>query len=100
MIYDPEKHHRRSIRLRGYDYARSGLYFVTLVTHERECLFGDILDGSMCLNQQGRVVDEEWRRCADMRREVTLDAYIIMPNHLHAVVSIVGADGRPPGSKR
>lgn len=59
MPYDPQRHHRRSIRLPGYDYTRAGAYFVTLVTHDRECLFGEIVGGEMRLNTWGEIAREE-----------------------------------------
>jgi putative transposase len=61
--YDPKKHHRQSTRLKGFDYSESGAYFVTLVTHERECLFGGVTEsGEMVLNEIGMIVVEEWNR--------------------------------------
>ncbi len=60
MKSNPEKHHRRSIRLRGYDYSSSGAYFITLCTRIRECLFGDVVDGEMVLNQRGKSVRQCW----------------------------------------
>ena len=60
MKDDPEKHHRRSIRLKGYDYSRARAYFVTICTQNRECLFGDIVDGEMMLNDARRMVDAVW----------------------------------------
>jgi putative transposase len=102
MSYDPFKHHRRSIRLQGYDYTKAGTYFVTLAAHHRECLFGDIADGEMRLNALGRIVAEEWLRSANIRKEIELDEWIVMPNHLHGIVMItmdtddVGAHGRAP----
>jgi len=98
MRYDAEKHHRRSIRLRGYDYAQAGAYFVTICTQNRECLFGEIVDGQVALNVPGEVVAEEWLRSARIRGEIELDAFVVMPNHLHGIVVIrdVGAHGRAP----
>ncbi|GBC96100.1 hypothetical protein HRbin16_01901 [bacterium HR16] len=101
MTYDPERHHRHSIRLPGYDYTQAGAYFVTLVTHQRECLFGEIVDGEMLLNEIGRIVRDEWFRSAEIRREIVLDPdeFVVMPNHIHGIVWIcdieddVGADG-------
>lgn len=81
-------HHRRSIRLGGYDYAQAGAYFVTLCTHRRRCFFGEIVGGAMRLNRWGRIVAEEWLRTARIRAEVELDAWVIMPNHFHAIVVI------------
>ena len=60
FMSDPVRHHRRSIRLRGYDYSQAGAYFVTNCTHDRECLFGEIMDGKMVLNQYGEIVIDEW----------------------------------------
>ncbi len=99
MTYDPEHHHRRSIRLPGYDYASPGAYFVTLCTADRSCLFGDVVDGVMRLNEYGEIAQREWLATARIRREVELDAFMFMPNHAHVVlwfVANVGADGRPP----
>ncbi|MBI2918823.1 MAG: transposase [Chloroflexi bacterium] len=103
---DRPPHHRRSIRLPGYDYAQPGGYFLTVSTAGRVCLFGDVVDGEMRLNDCGQIVRDEWLRSADIRRELVLDAFVVMPNHLHAVVIInndsprgpdpVGATGRSP----
>jgi REP element-mobilizing transposase RayT len=103
MKYDPKIHHRRSIRLKGYDYSQSGAYFVTIVTWQRERLFGEIVDGEIRLNAFGEIVRAEWERTTEIHREVELGAFVVMPNHFHAIVifkiddiATVGADGRPP----
>ena len=98
MKYDPGKHHRRSVRLPGYNYAQAGAYFVTFVTHQRQCLFGEIVDGEMLVGSHGDTVMEEWLRSAEVRREIELDAFVLMPNHVHGIVIIrdVGAHGRAP----
>ena len=88
MKYNPEYHHRRSIRLQGYDYSQTGIYFVTICTHKRQCLFGEIRDRKMILNQIGKVVTQECLKSAEIRQEVILDEWIIMPNHLHGIVAI------------
>lgn len=96
MPYNPNQHHRRSIRLPGYDYAQAGAYFVTICTNQRECLFGEVVDGEMRLNEYGRVVEDEWFASACIRCEIELDAFIVMPNHIHGIVWIaepVGATG-------
>ncbi|MGM0760562.1 MAG: transposase [Thermodesulfobacteriota bacterium] len=80
--------HRRSIRLTGYNYAQSGAYFVTLCTHKRRCLFGRIVEEQIVLNHLGLIVQEEWVRSADMRKEIDLDVYVVMPNHVHGIVFI------------
>lgn len=79
---------RRSIRLRGYDYTRAGAYFVTICTQNGECLFGDIVDGEMRLNQFGEIVRNEWMKSAQIRRELELDVFVIMPNHVHGIVVV------------
>src|SRR3972149_9034849 len=96
MRYDPATDHRRSIRLSGYDYARAGAYFVTLVSHLRECLFGQVVDGQTRLSTPGEVVANEWLRSARIRGEMELDAFVVMPNHVHGIVGVreVGAHGR------
>ena len=92
MPYNPDTHRRRSIRLKGYDYTQAGAYFVTVVTYGRECLFGDVVDGDMVLNENGQIIVEEWVRTADIRPNVSLDVFIVMPNHIHSIIMI--ADGR------
>ena len=107
MKFDPQKHHRRSIRLQGYDYAQAGAYFVTLVTYQRDALFGEIIDGEMKLNRKGKIVQEEWFASVNIRKEIRLppEEFVIMPNHIHGIVWIendasiaivVGANGRSP----
>jgi putative transposase len=100
MKYDPDKHHRRSIRLPGYDYSQPGAYFVTICAYQRQCIFGEIIDGQMRLNQYGAIVADEWQKSSIIRREIELDAWVVMPNHFHGIVMIandcVGANGRSP----
>jgi putative transposase len=101
MKYNPDKHHRRSIRLKDYDYSSGGAYFVTICTFQRQCLFGQIVDGEMQLNEIGHIVAEEWLQSRVMRKEIDFDQWVIMPNHLHGIVLInpinpVGANGRLP----
>ncbi len=86
---------RRSIRLPDYDYADPGVYFVTVCTHEHECLFGDVSDGEVALNEFGQIVSHEWARSADIRDELSLADFVVMPNHLHGIVRLgLGAHGR------
>ena len=101
-----ERLHRRSTRLPGYDYAQPGAYFVTMVTAGRQCLFGEIIGQEMQLNLLGQIVQDEWQRTPQIRREIELGAFIVMPNHFHGIVvisadaamaaSAVGATGRSP----
>ena len=86
MPYDPEKHHRRSIRLKGYDYTRAGAYFITIVTQNRACLFGAVVEGRMRLNPLGQIVQECWLAIPDHFPHALLDEFVIMPNHLHGII--------------
>lgn len=90
-IMDGARYHRRSIRLKGYDYTQPGACFVTVVTQNRVCLFGEIVDGRMRLNRLGKIVYEEWFRTARLRPYVELrpDEFIVMPNHIHGIIRIV-----------
>ena len=88
----PQRHHRRSIRLKGYDYSQAGAYFVTICTQDRACLFGEVADGQMRLNDAGQMIERWWVELPNKFPAVDLDAYAIMPNHLHGVIVIVGAD--------
>jgi len=88
MKFDPEKHHRRSIRLPDYNYAQSGAYFVTICTHQKQCWFGDIKQSKMQINQIGQIVMQEWLKSSEIRQEIELDEWVLMPNHLHGIVWI------------
>ena len=90
MQYDPEKHHRRSIRLKGYDYAQEGVYFVTVCIQDRACLFGAVADGEMQLNNSGQIAKAAWDDMPARFPSVRLDAFIVMPNHVHGII-MVGA---------
>ena len=86
MKYDLAKHKRRSIRLQGYDYSEPGAYFITIFTHQRQCLFGKIVAGQMELNATGLWVQACWQRLPYRFSHLTLDAFVIMPNHLHGIL--------------
>jgi REP element-mobilizing transposase RayT len=88
----PLKRHRRSIRLRGFDYTSHGAYFVTIVTHDRRELFGRIVGGAMHLNGPGRVVAYEWQRPSELRSNVEIDDFVVMPNHFHGIVFLTQND--------
>jgi len=95
MKFNPEIHHRRSIRLRNYNYSGAGIYFITINTHKRKHLFGTIIHGKMELNNFGKIICEEWLKTADIRYcEIELDEWIIMPDHFHAILIITGCDCR------
>ncbi len=87
-FFNPEKHNRRSIRLKGYDYSQKGLYFITLCTKNKKHLFGEIINGANHLNQFGEIVREEWLKTTKIRSNISLGEFIIMPNHLHGIIKI------------
>ena len=89
MRYNPHKHHRRSIRLKGYDYAQPGWYFITICTQNRVMIFGDVVDGKMTLNPAGRVVEKLWQEITIHYPDVYLDQFIVMPNHIHGIIHII-----------
>ncbi len=80
---------KNSLRLQGYDYSQPGAYFVTIVTHQRECLFGEIIDGEMRLNELGKIVHYEWLRLARQFDFIELGASSVMPNHFHGIIEIL-----------
>ncbi len=86
--FNPDKHHRRSTRLKGYDYSGAGAYFITICTHGRECLFGEVMDGAMRLNDTGRAVQAEWARLPERFQSVDLDEFVVMPNHVHGIIHV------------
>ncbi|MCZ8065996.1 MAG: transposase [Microcystis sp.] len=88
MTFDPEKHHRRSIRLRNYDYSQPGAYFVTICTYQKQSWFGEIKNGQIYLNQLGKIVADEWLKTCKIRPNFKLDEWVIMPNHFHGIVII------------
>jgi len=102
-MFDPQKHHRRSIRLKGYDYTRPGAYFVTIVMQRQEVLFGEVVNGEMILNRCMHIVKDAWIDLPNHYLHVGLDAFCIMPNHLHGILvlndgidfAVVGAGLRP-----
>ncbi len=89
MSFNPSIHHRRSIRLKGYDYAGEGLYFITLCCQDMQHLFGEIMKREMNLNKAGEIVKEEWEKTPAIRQNIALHEYIIMPNHFHAIIEIL-----------
>ena len=99
MKFDPSIHHRRSIQLKDYDTSQSGAYFITLVTIDHLNLFGEIIDGVMCLSRIGEITRSAWLRLADLF-PIRHDEWVIMPNHLHAIIWILDlSTGEASGSK-
>jgi putative transposase len=89
---------RRSIRARGYDYSWEGAYFVTICTHRQNCILGEIVEGAVRLNAWGTIVQEEWRKTVVVRPYVTLDEFVVMPNHFHGILNIENRRGLPTAS--
>ena len=90
-MYDPNKHHRRSIRLAGYDYSQAGLYFNTICIQKRKCLLANIVGESLVLNEAGKMVEMEWLALSERFPAIRLHEYIVMPNHFHGIIEIVGS---------
>jgi putative transposase len=82
---DQKSHLRRPLRLKDYDYRQEGAYFITICIHNRKCILGEIIGYEVRLNNWGKVVESEWLQTAILRPYVTLDAYVVMPNHFHAI---------------
>jgi REP element-mobilizing transposase RayT len=88
MKFDPQKHHRRSIRLKEYDYSQAGAYYVTIDVQNRECLFGEIVDYEMILNEAGKMIDEQWNALLERFPDIELDVYQVMPSHFHGIIVV------------
>ena len=88
MKYNENIYHRRSIRLKGYDYSQAGLYFITICTKNQLCLFGEIENGEMILNDAGHSAERCWMTIPNHYPEIQLHEYIIMPNHVHGIVGV------------
>lgn len=86
--YHPHIHHRQSIRLKGYDYSSAGAYYVTVCTFRRQQLLGEVADGEMVTNELGRIVEQTWMKLPEHFQYVTLDEFVVMPNHVHGIVFI------------
>ena len=96
MHYDPKKHHRRSIRLKGYDYASAGLYFITICVQHHTCLYGKIENGIMILNDAGRMVEKWYYELENKYPDKNCDEMMVMPNHFHCIIENVPiTDGNP-----
>ncbi|MCX6149524.1 MAG: hypothetical protein NTX22_03250 [Ignavibacteriales bacterium] len=79
---------RKSIRLKEYDYSREGWYYVTICAKNKNCLFGEIVNEEMKLNEKGRIIENCWERIPDHFGFVEVDYFVVMPNHLHGIIII------------
>lgn len=91
--FDPQKHHRCSIRLPEYDYSQPGAYFVTIVAWHRECLFGEVAGGEMLLSKFGLVAKQQWEKLPNRFTNIELGASMIIPNHMHGIIVIMAGRG-------
>jgi putative transposase len=92
MSYNPEIHHRRSIRLKDYDYSSGGAYFITICVKNRECLFGEIIEGKMNLSEIGEIAHNNWLNIPEHFNNVILDEFVVMPNHIHGILILNPAE--------
>ena len=88
MTFNPDIHHRHSIRLKEYDYSQAGFYFVTVCCQDKICRFGKIENNEMILNEYGKIAYSEWLKTVELRKNVHLHEFVIMPNHIHAILEI------------
>ena len=100
MAYEPDRHNRKSTRLKGYDYSPPGYYYVTICTHDRIERFGEVENGQMFLKDVGKMVSAEWNRIPERYEHVVLDEYKIMPNHMHGMLEIKCRGGVTPPSNK
>ncbi|MEJ2710475.1 MAG: hypothetical protein P8074_22885 [Anaerolineales bacterium] len=98
--YDPQKHHRRSTRLKGYDYTQSGAYFITICTRQSECIFGEVHDGEIHLNPFGRAALQVWQDLPRHYPYVILGEFCIMPNHVHAIIILTNDHPHTPANNK
>ena len=92
--YNPKIHNRRSIRLKGYDYSKAGLYFITICCQDRICRFGEVKNGEMILNELGIIAYNEWIKLTERFMNFELDVFQIMPNHIHGIISLTTVGSR------
>ncbi|BAY07544.1 transposase [Calothrix sp. NIES-2098] len=98
MPYNPKQHHRRSIRLPGYDYTQIAAYFTTICTYKKQCWFGDVINGEILHNQLGIIVHHFWQALPRRFSHIQLDAFVVMPNHVHGILIITDSGARQPQS--
>lgn len=91
--YNPNIHHRKSIRLKGYDYSQAGLYFITICVHNRQCLFGEIVNDEMILNDFGNIAHHHWEKLSERFQNFELDVFQIVPNHMHGIIFLTNPVG-------
>lgn len=98
--FNPTIHHRRSVRLKGYDYSQSGAYFITICCRDMICFFGEIKDDEMILNECGKIAYDEWAKLSVRYSNFELDVFQIMPNHLHGIIVLNDEVDQPQEAKQ
>jgi putative transposase len=98
VVYGPEQHHRRSVRLRGYDYTQACAYFLTICSRDRACIFYTVGDGAIHLTPVGEVIAYCWEAIPDHFSRAEMDAFVIMPNHVHGIVILHEHAGSEQGT--
>jgi putative transposase len=98
MKYNPNIHRRRSIRLKHYDYSQAGAYFLTIVAQGRLCMFGDVAEGNTLLNDAGRMISDAWHGLPERFPNIELDAFVVMPNHIHGIIVMGARHDTPVGA--
>ena len=93
MKYNPDIHQRRSVRLKEYDYSQEGAYFITVITQNRECLLSNIRNKEIVLSKYGIIAKNEWLKTQEMRPNIHLDVFVIMPNHIHGIIEVTDRRG-------
>lgn len=93
-MYNPDAHHRHSIRIKEYDYSQEGMYFITICTKDRECIFGTISNNKMILNEYGKIVETEIIKTEELRKNIKINNCVIMPNHMHMIIEIENVGAR------
>jgi REP element-mobilizing transposase RayT len=96
MVFDPKKHHRRSIRIKDYDYSSGHAYYITICTEDRKCILSEVIDGKSVLNENGKIVERCVREIKNRYHNAGVNGYVIMPNHVHLIIQIAGAIHESP----
>jgi REP element-mobilizing transposase RayT len=96
MRYNQDVNQRRSIRLKGYDYSQEGLYFITICTQNKLCLFGEIKNGEIVLNDSGIMIKTVWQEIPIYYHEFNIHQFVIMPNHIHGIIEIINDNKSVP----
>ena len=99
-FYNREIHHRRSVRLKHYDYSTPGAYFLTVCTWNKECLLGEIVNGVIRLSPTGKIACDSWLKIPDYFNNVRLDEFVVMPNHIHGIIMLTQNDSLPSDHRR